>query len=103
MYLDRRWMGKTPLSLDELRPGTATLRIQKEGFADSEQRIELQAGQVTSLSQTLAENDDGWWAWGMLGGLLLTSFLIGSVQRQRMRAEQNANEAGDFGITGLSF
>jgi tetratricopeptide (TPR) repeat protein len=54
VYLNDQTKGATPLTLDNLEPGTYTLKLTKEGYQDFKQEVQVKAGETTRISTPLS-------------------------------------------------
>jgi hypothetical protein len=54
VYVNGRRRGTTPLAMRDLAPGTYTLRVSREGFADSSRRVTVSASGARDVSVRLA-------------------------------------------------
>jgi tetratricopeptide (TPR) repeat protein len=54
VYLNNKAKGTTPLTMDNLEPGTYTLKINKEGYQDRKQEINIVAGETTQITAPLS-------------------------------------------------
>ena len=57
VYLDIQRIGKTPLELDNLPPGTHRVRVSMDGYVDSYKGVDLYPGKTSKLAVTLLEGD----------------------------------------------
>lgn len=53
VFVDGVPRGRTPLELSDLRPGSATVRLELEGYHNVKEGVQLVAGQTRSLAVTL--------------------------------------------------
>ena len=53
--IDGKFVGRTPLQLDNLLVGTHTVKISKSGYADNTQTITISEGKTTTVNATLTK------------------------------------------------
>jgi len=54
VYLNDKVKGTTPLTLDNLTPGTYRLKMTKEGYQDLKQEVQVKAGETTQITTNLS-------------------------------------------------
>lgn len=65
-------MGKTPLSLQDQKPGTYSLKLVLEGYQETEQEIMLKAGpNMLNVPLKKMEEGDNAWIWGVVIGTVV--------------------------------
>lgn len=57
VYLDNKLMGETPLILDKVLVGNHSIRLEKDGYLKSEDRIELEEGKTDTRKYTLQQGE----------------------------------------------
>jgi len=57
VHLDGEYKGKTPLTIEELEPGTYTLRLVKENFADWERTVTVATRECAMVDATLGRRE----------------------------------------------
>lgn len=97
VFVDGRRAGSTPLTLDEVVPGTRLIEVAAEGRGTWSDELVLEAGAATRAAVTLGEGGDPHWrwarwiAWGVGGAVLAAGGVMGGLALTH-RAEFFADE-----------
>jgi hypothetical protein len=81
VFINNEMRGVTPLTVPGLAPGSYTVRISKEGYADHSEKVPVAGGQITTVSATLPRGTAGLPGFGSLLAVISLSLLVLSRRR----------------------
>lgn len=84
VFVDNEMRGITPVTVPDLSPGPYIVRVSKQGYNDSIQKVPVTAGQSITVSVALVPYGKGTPGFGAAAGILSVALLglLGRLRRQ---------------------